>query len=229
MRGKLFGVGVGPGDPELLTIKALRLIEEADIIAVPDSGVKESVALGIVKKIVPQVDEKEILSIYMPMRREKEILEAAHKTGAMQLEEKLKQGKKVVFLTLGDPSIYSTYLYLHQRVEKDGFEVEIVPGIPSFCAVAAALSISLGEGQQPIHIVPVSEENLESNLQLEGTKILMKAGKKFPKLKKTLEEQQEKNVFLVENCGMIEEKCFNNLKDFPLDPGYFSIVVVKDN
>lgn len=228
MRGILYGVGVGPGDPELLTIKALRLIEKADVIAVPDSGAKESVALGIVKKMVPKIMEKEILSVPMPMRRETTILEHAHEKGAKELENILDGGKMVVFLTLGDPSVYSTYLYLHQRVVADGYLAEIVPGIPSFCAVAAALSISLGEGEQPIHILPVVGETIEENVRLGGTKIFMKAGKRFELLKKALEKKEGESVFLVENCGMEEEKTVIGVENLPEKAGYFSIIVAKD-
>ena len=110
MKGKLFGLGVGPGDPELLTLKALRLIRESEVIAVPGNDVKESVAYKIVKGAYEDLDKKELIPIAMPMTKDPKVLEANHDKAADDVENWLKEGKNVAFLTLGDPTVYSTYL-----------------------------------------------------------------------------------------------------------------------
>ena len=153
MAGKLYGIGVGPGDPELMTLKAVRLIEECDIVAVPKSGEGEGVARQIAKGAVKDFEQKNVIEVSMPMTRDPQVLEQSHQAAAQLIEGYLKEGKSVAFLTLGDPAIYSTYIYVHKRVQQHGYPVEMVPGVPSFCAVAAKLNTGLAEGAQPLHII----------------------------------------------------------------------------
>ena len=121
MTGKLYGVGVGPGDPELITLKALRLTKEADILAFPGENPKESVAYRIMKGAYPEIDSKQMISLPMPMIKDREELKRVHDEGAKIIAEWLEKGKNVVFLTLGDPTVYSTYIYVHKRVEQLGY------------------------------------------------------------------------------------------------------------
>ena len=130
MRGILYGVGVGPGDPELMTLKAVRMIRENEVIAVPGADVKETVAYKIAVQAVPELADKELLPIYMPMTHDRQELEINHEKGAKALEAVLDAGKNVVFLTLGDPTIYSTFTYVQKRVEADGYETGLVSGKP---------------------------------------------------------------------------------------------------
>lgn len=227
MSGKLYGVGVGPGDPELLTLKALRLIREADVIAVPGNTPKDSVAYKIVKGAYPQLDEKEMMAIPMPMTKDREKLEKAHAEGTEMVKEALDQGQKVVFLTLGDPTVYSTYMYVHKRIQEMGYETEIVSGITSFCAVAARLNMSLVEKAEPLHVIPASYQ-IEDALKLPGTKVLMKAGKKMKEVKAQVKALNEEAV-MIENCGMPAEKIYRSAEEIPEDAGYYSLIIVKDH
>lgn len=225
MAGKLYGLGVGPGDPELLTLKALRLIRESDVIAVPGKEAEKSVAYRIVKQAYPELDEKPLLAVDMPMTKDAEVLAASHRAGAELLEEQLREGRQVAFLTLGDPTVYSTYLYLHRLVEADGYPVEIVSGITSFCAAAARLNIGLVERSEALHVIPSTYRDL-SALSLGGTKVLMKSGRKLGEVKKYLEESGAE-VLMVENCGMEDEKLYKSAAEIPEDAGYYSLIIVK--
>ena len=140
MAGKLYGVGVGPGDPELLTLKALRLVKEAEVIALPGQVPEDTVAFKIVEGAYPELGKKELLAVPFPMSKDPKVLKSYHDAGAQKVKEVLDQGKNVVFLTLGDPTVYSTYLYVHHRLVAQGYETEIVCGITSFCAVSARLN-----------------------------------------------------------------------------------------
>lgn len=226
MSGKLYGVGVGPGDPELLTLKALRLIREADVIAVPGNDPKESVAYKIVKGAYPELDEKEIIPIPMPMTKDKATLEKAHVQGTEMVRGVLERGQDMVFLTLGDPTVYSTYIYVHKRICELGYETEIVSGIPSFCAVAARLNMSLVEKAEPLHVIPASYQ-IEEALKLPGTKVLMKAGKKMKEVKAQIKAQGAEGV-MIENCGMPDEKIYRSVEEIPEDAGYYSLIIVKE-
>lgn len=226
MAGRLSGVGVGPGDPELLTIKAWKRIQECDVVAVPGETPQETTAYRIAQKAWPQIEEKELLGIFMPMTKDPDVLEESHRTGVSVLRRQLDAGKKVVFLTLGDPTVYSTYLYLHQKLMEEGYETEIVSGIPSFCAAAARLQIGIGEKGEQIHIIPASYQ-IEEAMKLPGTKILMKAGRKLPQVKQKLMEGNCRAV-MVENCGMEGERIFWKPEDMPEDAGYYTLIIVKD-
>ena len=226
MKGTLYGVGVGPGDPELMTLKAVRLIRENMIIAVPGADPKETVAYKIAVQAVPELAEKELLPIYMPMTHDPEELERNHAKGAKSLEEVLDQGKNIVFLTLGDPCVYSTFSYLQKRVEKDGYHTELVSGITSFCAAAARLNIPLSEWNEQLHVVP-AVHRLDSTLNESGNYILMKSGKKMNQVKEIL-AQSNRDVLMVENCGMENEHVYRSVEEIPDSAGYYSLIIAKE-
>lgn len=226
MKGTLYGVGVGPGDPELMTLKAVRLIHENKIIAVPGADPKETVAYKIAVQAVPELAEKELLPIYMPMTHDPEELEKNHAKGAKTLEEHLDQGDNIVFLTLGDPCVYSTFSYLQRRVENDGYHTELISGITSFCAAAARLNIPLSEWNEQLHVVPAIHR-LDSTLSESGNYILMKSGKKMNQVKEILADSG-RDVLMVENCGMENEHIYRSVEEIPDDAGYYSLIIAKE-
>ena len=228
MNGMLSGVGIGPGDPELLTLKALRIIKEADVIAFPKSDVPEMTAFNIVNQVV-DLSSKQIMGLYMPMTRDIQLLKLNHEQAVHEITEELRKGKNIAFLTLGDPSIYSTYVYIHKRVLKEGLEAQLIPGVPSFCAAASRLNISLCEGGEPLHIIPASYKGTSECLDWQGTKVLMKSGKKLDKVKEMLKEKGMLECSsMVECCGMVNEKIYTDLNQVKEGISYFSLIIVKD-
>ncbi|HJC91594.1 MAG TPA: precorrin-2 C(20)-methyltransferase [Candidatus Mediterraneibacter excrementigallinarum] len=246
MSGTFTGAGVGPGDPELMTLKAVRAIRECSVIAVPvsdnsleapvcekagtESQYKEyldrCVAFGIARGAVPEVEKKDRIFLPMPMIKEKDKLRNIHDMDADAVAEILEQGKDVVFLTLGDPTVYSTCMYVHKRLKRKGYPTELVPGIPSFCAAAARMDISLAENRQELHILPASYQ-IEKGLELPGTKVLMKAGRKMADVKQILMEKGL-DAEMVENCGMENEKVYLSVEEIPEQAGYYSLLIVKE-
>lgn len=225
MKGKLYGVGVGPGDPMLMTLKAVKQIENCPVIAVPGKDKHQSVAYQIVSGVL-DLGQKECLEIQMPMTKDKEKLDRCHEAGANQIEQVLQTGKDVAFLTLGDPTIYATYIYLHQRIAKRGYDTEIINGVPSFCAAAARLNIALAQKAQPLHVIPASYQ-VEEAMNLPGTKVFMKAGSKLEILKEKLINCPD-DIYMVENCGMEQEKVFYSAEQMDEKAGYYSVVIMKE-
>ena len=224
-KGKLYGVGVGPGDPELLTRKAERVLREADIVAVPDKGAGEKTALNIVSDLVAG---KELLYCPAPMVRDQAVLEASYQESADRICARLDEGKTVAFITLGDPTVYSTYIYVHKKVLARGYEAELIPGVPSFCAVAARLNTSLCEGAERLLIVPASHDAADC-LDIRANKVFMKAGKAIGELQGQLAERGLlEHASLVANCGMEGELVCPRFADMTDGTGYFSIVLVKE-
>ena len=241
MAGKLYGVGIGPGDPELLTFKAARIIDKCQVLAVPGENPVDTTAYKIVRKAYQEVlsgedpdayqrlRKKELVGIHMPMTKDEKRLKDSHEKGINILRNYLDRGEDVAFLTLGDPTVYSTYIYLHKEIAKAGYRTEIVSGITSFCAAAARVGMEIAKQSEQIHIIPASYQ-IEEALELPGTKILMKAGKKMPQVKALLEHAvSEKNqVMMIENCGMDGEKIYDGLERIPETAGYYTLLFVKD-
>lgn len=226
MRGIAYGVGVGPGDPEYMTLKACRLIRENEIIAVPGETPQESVAYRIAAAAVPELAEKTLVALPMPMLRDRAALDAAHREAAKRLETWLDTGKNVVFLTLGDVTVYCTFSYIQHHLESDGYTCELVSGITSFCAAAARLGVALTEWDEPLHILPAAH-GPESGLALPGTCVLMKSGSKMRAVKDAL-RRSGRAVRMVENCCMEGEKRYFSADEIPDDAGYFSLIIAKE-
>lgn len=226
MKGILFGVGVGPGDPELMTLKAVRLIRENKVIAVPGKIASETVAYQIAVQAVPELKEKELLPIYMPMTHDKKEQMENHQKGARTIEGYLEKGENVVFLTLGDSTIYSTFTYLQRIVEADGYTTALVNGIPSFCAAAARVNRPLTIWQEELHILPAVHRQ-EDMLLASGNYVLMKSGRKMKQVKEMLKKSGH-DVVAVENCGMENEHIYHGVDEIPDDSGYYSLIIAKE-
>lgn len=246
MKGTFYGIGVGPGDPELLTLKALRIMEACQVIVLPvsaaefteavyDAGGRDEACAGLLESCVAyriaagagaKIADKPKLYVPMPMIKDKARLCAVHDNGAEETARLLEKGMDAAFLTLGDPTVYSTCMYVHKRIKAMGYPTVIVPGVPSFCAAAAALDESLVENRDELHVIPASY-GIEEALKLPGTKVLMKAGKKVPYVKEVVKERQLE-VSMVENCGMDTEKRYGSAEEIPDQTSYYSLFIVKE-
>lgn len=226
MIGKLYGIGVGPGDPELLTIKGLRIVKECDIIALPSKDKMTCTSYNIVKGVYEELDKKETILLDYPMSKDKELLERCRIENENKITSLLMKGKSIAFLTLGDPTIYSTYIYLHKSMREKGFDAEIISGVPSFCSIAASLSISLSEAEEEIHIIPATY-GVSKTFDMSGTKILMKSGTKLKEIKELV---KEKNCYvaMAENCSMPNEKIVVGVDELEDSTGYYTTVIIKD-
>ena len=225
MKGVLYGVGVGPGDPELMTLKAARLIRECDVIAVPHKEKDKCFALRIASGAVPEIEEKTILEIDMPMTRDMAVRGRAYEAGAAKLAAELDAGKTVVFLTLGDPTVYSTYGYLHVRLAGLGYDARLVPGVTSFCASAAALGVPLCEDVEELHIIPGGADNAEKTLAYPGSKVFMKGN--LPALLAAADGAGQR-LCGAENCGTENERLYRSTGEIPADAGYYTVVIAKE-
>lgn len=228
MSGILYGIGTGCGDPELITIKALKILKKADIIAIPSPNKEKCMAYNIVKQIYPKIDKKPIISIVMPMTKDKIILSESHHNGAKIISSYLDQNLNVAFITIGDPTIYSTYMYIHKIILDLGYMAKIINGVPSFCSVASSLNISLCEGNENLHIISGSYETNEI-LNLSGTKVIMKSASNLKNIKANLKLKslQSNDIFMVENCCMKNEKKYFSLSEIPDNLSYFSTIIAK--
>lgn len=232
MAGILYGVGIGPGDPNLITFKAAMRIKLCKNLAMPGENPLDSKVFEIVAKFDQMLDldfvGKTAIGIQMPMTKDQKKLEECHEQGIQSIISCLEKGEDVAYLTLGDPTIYSTYMYLHEKVKKMGYEAKIINGVPSFCAAAAKAEIYLGSKDEQIHIIPASYDIAEA-LKLSGTKIFMKAGSGYEELRERLnsDDQCEKHVTMVENCGMEEEHIYYGAENLPKQAGYYTVVFVK--
>ena len=235
--GVFYGVGVGPGDPELMTLKALRVLKAAQVIAVPMSSDTSSdgisQALVIVRKVM-ELGDKDILNLVFPMVKEKDALRRARELAASKVIERLNSGLDVAFVTLGDPMLYSTFSYLVPLVKNSapGVEVRVVPGITSFSAAACALALPLAESSEKVIIIPAAYDISEIEECLEkpfDTVVLMKVNSIFDRLLDLLCSMGlDDKAFFVTRVGWPEQEVVTDLKSLKgrkLD--YFSTVIVK--
>lgn len=225
-RGKLYGVSVGPGDPELLTLKAVRIIQEADVVAVPNIGHKRQTAYAIAEAYLTG---KALLDCSTPMTKDRAVVEAAYGKIADDICAQLDRGRAVAYLCLGDIGVYSTYIYVHELVVARGYDAEIIPGVTSFSAVAAKLGTALCEGPERLLVAPVMAADVDEILDVPANKVFMKSGRAIAELRDKLAQRgQLEHASMVANCGLPDEKVFQRFADIDDDTDYFSVVIVKE-
>jgi precorrin-2/cobalt-factor-2 C20-methyltransferase len=227
----LYGIGVGPGDPELLTLKAVKVLQQADVILAAASPKNdESLALSIA---APHLREgAEILRLDFPMTRDQEVLSAAWRKNAQTVATVLAQGKSAAFLTLGDPLTYSTFGYLLKTLNGLLAEipVEIIPGITSYQAAAAKTGRVLVESGENLAVVSgvAGEDELRRALSGARSAVILKAYKNLPVIRKVLTELglTDHSVF-VTRLGLDDEEVITDLNHVPEKPSYFSLILVR--
>ena len=233
-KGTLYGIGVGPGDPELITVKGASTLARCRHVFVPKARTAaESVALAIAGRYV--AEDAKIHQLLFPMTSNGEELSRRWEENARTVASVLEAGEDACFLTLGDLFLYSTYIYLLREIRKilPAVSVVSVPGVTSFCAAASLSSFPVGEGREPVTVIPAAADDLGSvreALDRQGTVILMKIGRRLPEILDILEEAglMEHGVF-VARAGMDGERVETDLRKLrALGPeaGYLSIILV---
>lgn len=228
-RGTLFGVSVGPGDPELLTLKAVRVLREADVVAVPRVGAgRRQTAFGIVRDYL---EGKPLIDCATPMTRDRTQAQDAYRVIADKIAAHLDAGRDVAYVCLGDVGVYSTYYYVHDLLVSRGYGAEVVPGVTSFCAAAARLGVPLCEGPEALVVAPVIAGNAkEAAMAVPGTKVFMKSGRELGQVRRLVEEAgRMESTSLVVNCGLDDEAVYRRFADVPGDMAdYFTLVISRD-
>ncbi len=231
--GTLYGIGIGPGDPELITLKGARLIGACRHLFVPKARTAaESVALAIARPLVgPGTRIEELL---FPMTADKDELAAKWDEAAARVADVLGAGDDACFLTLGDPLLYSTYIYLLRALHKrlPDLRAVTIPGIMAFSAAAALAEFPVGEGREPVTICPAADDftAVRRALAAGGTVVLMKIGKRLPELLDLLDTEGllEASVF-VSHATMAGQRIETDLRRLKVDgpeAGYLSIILV---
>ena len=229
MAGIFYGVGVGPGDPGLLTLKAKQILEEAEVIAVPVKKPGEkSTAFEIIRQVV-ETEGKEILETVFYMTADPSVWRSCAKEAAALVEARLKKEKKVVLITLGDVTVYSTCMYVQQYVAAKGYRTELIPGISSYSAGAACAGIALAEGKETLAVVPAlkNPEQLGTVLELFDNVILMKASKSIRWLGEYMRQEKIPRTNAVVLCCVGLPGEYIGPLDESREYGYFTTVIVK--
>ncbi len=233
VKGILYGVGVGPGDPQLMTLKAVDTIKHCPVIAAPRTRSGAMVALDIVKGAHNTVNlaGKEILPLDFAMSRNTTLRERSHNEAATALRTRLDAGLDVALLNLGDISIYATFRYIADILRPEGYTTKMIPGVPSFCAAAARLGESLTTDMNaPLHIIPDGQEEPDKARERTGTTVWMKSGNGLPTLLNALSEAGlSEKVAVVQNCGLPEERIYQTLTDATVEPAYFTVAILKNS
>ena len=229
---KFYGIGTGPGDSSLVTVKAVNTFKILDILYTPEPKKgADSLALSIVKEYIPETVE--IKQRHFPMSADGVEKMAAWDKAAEEIKADVKAGKNVGFITLGDPMIYSTYVYVMERL-LDEIEVETIPGISSFSNIASNQNFPLVMDTDPLIVIPctMEEEKIDASLQTYVCLVLMKVYKKFKEIVQKLEKYDLiDSAILVSNSSQDREVVYKDLRDVHLQEkiSYFSTILVNKN
>jgi len=232
MKGTFYGIGVGPGDPDLLTLKAYKILEKVDLVCTPKSKMeRESVALNIVKQAIAK--EIPLLELHFPMTKDPVELAKNWDANTEQIVDLLNQGKSIAFITIGDPLLYSTYSYILRRVIKNHPEIKVVtvPGISSAFACASHINLTLVEEEESLGIVPANldREYLLNTIKSFDNIFLMKVAKSYDLILDILQEINfQGEAYLISRCGHPEEIVTKNLEEWRgKELNYLSSMLIK--
>ncbi len=225
---KLYGIGVGVGDPELLTIKAVKALEASDVVILPRANTKNySTAFEIAKGYMKEDIEK----VYVDFTTVDDDDERSEdrKQYADVVNKCVEEGKTMSFITIGDPMTFSTFVYVMELLEKK-VEIESIPGVTSFASITSRLNTPLVMGDETLKIVPVSKDtNIAKEIESAENLIFMKVTRNLERLKEAFRKTNNmENVVLISNCGKESEKIFYDLEDITRDDiSYFSTILLK--
>ena len=209
MSGIFYGIGVGPGDPELLTVKAIKAIEQVDVLIAPKTEKKDgSVALTVAKPYLKE-DVEIVYQVFPMVKGFAENSTDAWESNKQEILELLRSGKNVAFLTIGDPMFYSTYIYVFRLLENEGVDIQTIPGIPAFAAIGSQLGYPIVEGDDVLSIIPAtaSPEKVEKAMQAADNVVLMKVYKNFEEVADMLDKNEmAEQAVLVSRAGLDDEK-----------------------
>lgn len=232
--GKFFGVGIGPGDPELLTIKAQKVLSSVPVIFVPKAKISdEGMALQILLNSVVNRTGAEIVELIFPMSKDPAVLKPAWEGAREAVLGKLRVPKDCAFITLGDTAIYSTYMNLlaELRRAEPGLVIETVAGISSFSQGAAMLNLSLCEKAEKLAILPclTEVEGMRADLEKFDTVVCMKVGRRFADLREMLRGMNLlPHAHLLLKLGTPQELVSSDLDQVdPEKVTYMSVVIVR--
>ncbi|MDE1830554.1 MAG: precorrin-2 C(20)-methyltransferase [Thaumarchaeota archaeon] len=232
-------VGCGPGDPDLLTVKAVKAIQNADLIMCPTSKEgKESIAYSIISSLVDNSEKPDVENLVFPMVKDRETLENTWQTNARMIADKVKSGKNVVYLTVGDPSLYSTWIYLQRELKSKYPEIKItvIPGIVSMFAFASKVGISIAEGDETVAVIPACYDlsRVKETAKNCDTMIFLKDGRYFDQVIALLKEAgfPDSSLFAIAqdvgtNEEIVKKLTLGEVTKDTLTSKYFSIMVVK--
>jgi precorrin-2/cobalt-factor-2 C20-methyltransferase len=225
MTGMLYGVGLGPGDPDLITRRAAALIAAARVVAYPRLAGADSLARSIAAGLIPA--EAREIAIDVPMTTARGPAQAAYESGAARIAEALSDGLDVVVLCEGDPLFYGSFMYLHARL-KDRFPTEVVPGVAAMTACAARAGLPLVARNEVLTVLPgpLSDAALEAHAALADTLVVMKVGRHLPRLRALLERLGlAAGAVYVERATLAAERVLP-LSEAPDAAPYFSMILV---
>ena len=236
---ELVCVGCGPGDPELLTVKAVKAIRNADVIMCPTSREgKTSIAYSIVSSVINPSKRPDVVNLVFPMVKDNKVLKDTWEKNAQAIADAIKAGKNVVYLTVGDPSLYSTWIYLQRELKSKHPEIKItvIPGIVSMFAFASKVGISIAEGDETVAVIPACYDlsRVKETAKNCDTMIFLKDGRYFDQVIALLKEAgfSDNSLFAIAQDVGTDEEIVKKLtlgevtKD-TLTSKYFSIMVVK--
>lgn len=225
-RGTLYGVGVGPGDPDLVTRGAERLIRGARVLAYPTLAGGQSFARSIVADLIR--DDCDEIAMDVPMTRAREPAQAAYDAGAARIARRLEQGADVVCLCEGDPFFYGSFMYLHARLGAR-FEVEVMPGVTSISAVAARLGRPLAARDERMAVLPgtLDEALLEAGIAGAETVAIVKVGRHLPKLRRVLARLGLSGRAMYVERATLEAERRAPLDEAPETAPYFSMILIS--
>ncbi len=235
----LIGIGVGPGDPELLTVKAVNAIHSADIIMCPASREdRPSIALSVVSSLIDKSKNQKIVKLIFPMTKDKDVLEQTWKKNAKIMAETVLSGKNVVYLTIGDPFLYSTWIYMHKDLKENypDMEISVIPGIVSMFTFASKVGVSIAEGAEKVAIIPSCYDlsSVKEIAKNSESMIFLKDGRYFDQVIQVLKESgfPDDSIFAIgQDLGteneIIRKMTLGEVNDDTLTTKYFSILVVK--
>lgn len=235
MNGRLYCVGVGPGDGELMTVKAVRILEQVPVIAAVHTDTNSlSAALTAAAQII-DVSGKRTVLLEIPMTRKTAAVNQAYQAAAKALTAILDQGLDTALITLGDPALYSTAARIMAYISPEQYEVHIVPGVASFCAAAACTGQSLVSRSEVLTVIPAGTDmqKLKKLLERSGTKVIMKPASQLAQVISLLADMQLlPYCTLVQNCGMEGERILRS-SDMLLaaesdEQPYFSLFIVRE-